>query len=560
MTVAPDRTETRDPGPAGVPCRADGVELLGELDGSGFKETPYLARRGDGQTIQLTELLYKVLEEIDGTRDLDAVADAVSERIGKQAAAEDIAFLVDEKLRPLGLLCGDDGKQPDVEKPNPLLALRFRVVISNPNVTRRLTAPLAALFWPPIVVAVVLAFAAMTGWLLFGHGLAGSARDLLYQPVLLIAVFVLTAVSAGFHELGHAAACRYGGATPGTMGAGLYLVWPAFYTDVTDSYRLDKVGRLRTDLGGLYFNMLFALGTFGMWAATGWDALLLMVPLQLLQMVHQLLPFVRLDGYLILSDLTGVPDLFARIKPTLQGLVPGRDSDDRVNAMKPWVRVVVTAWVLAVIPVLLLGLVLLAMTLPRLAATAWDSAGLQWQSVTGDGDVWTRIAAVLSLFALALPVLSSAYLLGRLAVRIARHRVGRLALVPIAAALAWLWWPNGEYRPIQPRERGTVLDSVRAATELPSGRPGLTAERAHELDGAPFRSDQPVEPDEGEPATTTTSTTSTTVAAEDDSSTTTTEPAGSATTGAPTSTSTSTSTSTTSTTAPSSTATSEAQP
>ena len=560
MTVAPDRTETRDRSTAAVPCRADGVELLGELDGSGFKETPYLARRGDGQTIQLTELLYKVLEEIDGSRDLDAVADAVSDRIGKQAAADDIAFLVEEKLHPLGLLCGPDGTQPEVDKPNPLLALRLRVVISNPEVTRRLTAPLAALFWPPIVVAVVAAFAGVTGWLLFAHGLAGSTRELLYEPVLLVVMFVLTAASAGFHELGHAAASRYGGATPGAMGAGLYLVWPAFYTDVTDSYRLDKVGRLRTDLGGLYFNMLFALATFGVWGLTGWDALLVMIPLQLLQMAHQLLPFVRLDGYLILSDLTGVPDLFARIKPTLRSMLPGREGDERTHALKRWVRVVVTVWVLAVIPVLLLGLVMMAMTLPRLAATAWDSAGLQWQSVTGDGDVWTRIAAVLSLFALALPVLSSAYLLGRLAVRVARHRVGRFALVPIAAALAWLWWPNGEYRPIQPRERGTVLDSVRAATELPSGRPSLTVERAQELDGAPFRSDQPVEPDEGEPATTTTSTTSTTVAAEDDSSTTTTEPSASATTGAPTSTSTSTSTSTTSTTAPSSTTTSEAQP
>ena len=554
MTVAPDRTETRDP--AGVPCRADGVELLGELDGSGFKETPYLARRGDGQTIQLTELLYHVLEQIDGERDLDGVADAVSEQIGKRAAPDDIAFLVGEKLRPLGLLCGDDGSQPEVEKPNPLLALRFRVVISNPNVTRRLTAPFAALFWPPIVVAVVAAFAAMTGWLLFGHGLAGSAREMLYQPALLVVLFVLTAASAGFHEFGHAAACRYGGATPGAMGAGLYLVWPAFYTDVTDSYRLSKGGRLRTDLGGLYFNMVFALGTFGVWAATGWDALLLMVPLQLLQMTHQLLPFVRLDGYLILADLTGVPDLFARIKPTLLSLVPGRGGDDRVHAMKRWVRVVVTVWVLAVIPVLLFGLVMMALTLPRLAATAWDSAGLQWETLTAGGDVLTRAAAVLSLLALALPVLSSVYLLTRLALRLARNRYGRLAIVPLAIGLAWLWWPNGEYRPIQPRERGTVSDSVRAASQLPTGRPGLTQERADDLDGAPFQSDQPVEPDEGAPVTTT-STTSTTVATDEPAvTTTTTDAPRTTTTDAPTTTSSTTSTTSTTTT----TTTTEAQP
>ena len=49
------------------------------------------------------------------------------------------------------------------------------------------------------------------------------------------------------------------------MGAGLYLVWPAFYTDVTDSYRLDRGGRIRTDLGGLYFNAIVVVLTFGWW-------------------------------------------------------------------------------------------------------------------------------------------------------------------------------------------------------------------------------------------------------------------------------------------------------
>ena len=42
----------------------------------------------------------------------------------------------------------------------------------------------------------------------------------------------------------------------GRSASGLYLVYPAFYTDVTDSYRLDRAGRVRTDLGGVYFNVL----------------------------------------------------------------------------------------------------------------------------------------------------------------------------------------------------------------------------------------------------------------------------------------------------------------
>ena len=150
-------------------------------------------------------------------------------------------------------------------------------------------------------------------------------------------------MSAGFHEFGHAAACRYGGATPGAMGTGLYLVWPAFYTDVTDSYRLGRGGRLRVDLGGLYFNAIVAVAMFGVWAVTGWDALLLVIATQLLQMVRQLAPMVRFDGYHLLADLTGVPDLYPRIKPTLRGLLPRHWGDPQATALKPWARAVVTA-------------------------------------------------------------------------------------------------------------------------------------------------------------------------------------------------------------------------
>ena len=124
------------------------------------------------------------------------------------------------------------------------------------------------LFHPLVVIPFVLAFAVTSGWVLFREGLAAATRDAFTEPGLFLLVFAVTALSAGFHEFGHAAACRYGGATPGAMGAGLYLVWPAFYTEVGDSYRLGRAGRVRVDLGGLYFNALFAVAMFGVWAVT----------------------------------------------------------------------------------------------------------------------------------------------------------------------------------------------------------------------------------------------------------------------------------------------------
>ena len=177
------------------------------------------------------------------------------------------------------------------------------------------------------MAAVTVAFLATCWWVLMVKGLASATHEAFANPGPAAADPAVTVLSAGFHEFGHAAAARRGGATPGAMGTGLYLIWPAFFTDVTDSYRLGRGGRLRTDLGGLYFNAIVAVAIMGIWWATGFDALLLVVVTQLLQMVRQLLPLVRFDGYHILADATGVPDLFQRIRPTLLGLLPWRRKD-----------------------------------------------------------------------------------------------------------------------------------------------------------------------------------------------------------------------------------------
>ena len=286
--------------------------------------------------------------------------------------------------------------------------MRLRWVVSDPAVTRRLTAPFAALFAPVVVALVLTAFAAISTWVLFTKGLGSATHQAFDQPLLLLLVFAITVFSAGFHEFGHASACRYGGATPGAMGTGLYLVWPAFYTDVTDSYRLGRGGRLRVDLGGLYFNAIVAVAMFGVWAATRWDALLLILATQLLQMVRQLAPMVRFDGYHVLADLTGVPDLYARMGPTLRSLLPGRGDDPRATALKPWARAVVTAWVLVIVPLLLFTLVLMVLALPRVLATAWGSLGNQAHALTVDwagGDVAGVAVRLLAIVAISLPVL-----------------------------------------------------------------------------------------------------------------------------------------------------------
>lgn len=470
---------------ARVPTRAPGVELLGEQPDSGYTETRCAVRRVDGQVIQVTSLLYRLLEAVDGRRGLAELAHELSRSCGKEVAPEDVDFLLAEKLVPLGLVCGPDRAAVPAGKPLPLLALRWKVVVADPEATRRLTAPFAVLFRPSIVVPVLAAFAVSAWWVLFRQGVASGVRQAFDSPGLLLAAFALILVSAGWHEFGHAAACRAAGATPGAMGAGLYMVWPAFYTDVDDSRRLGRGGRLVVDLGGLYFNAVAAVAFTAVWLVVRADALLLVVAAQFLLMVRQLAPVIRADGYHILSDLVGVPDLFQHMKPTLVGMLPANWG--KPQPLRPAARWVVRAWVLIVVPLLLWLFVLAVLLLPRLVATAWTGVsehGGALVSRSADGDPVGAVAALLKAASLVLPVAATTYMVTRVVRRSVRRvwsstdgrPVARSALSVVAAAVivfvALAWWPAGQYKPVSADENLTVTNllNVRDVHE-PAFRP-----------------------------------------------------------------------------------------
>jgi putative peptide zinc metalloprotease protein len=503
---------------------------VGEFQESGYKEAPYIARLENGQMVQLPALLYGVVEEIDGRRGYPELAQQLSSKLQRELAAEDVQYLVEEKLRPLGVIAEPDGQPPpQQEKVDPLLALKFRAALVPKSVSRALTTIFLPFYYPVSIALVLGALVAVDIWFFFFHGVAQPLRELAYNPILLLMVLGLVVLATALHEIGHATALRYGGGEPGVMGAGIYLVWPAFYTDVTDSYRLDRKGRLRVDLGGIYFNGLFILLTAAAYAVTRFEPLLVLIIVQHMQIVQQLLPFLRLDGYYILSDLTGVPDLFARIKPTLKSAMPGQETEQAVDELKPWVRRVTLGWVVFLIPVLLLMFGMMLFNAPRVVATAWDSLGVQWDRI-GTGGAADVSMGVVQSAALVLPLAGMALATGRIGGRVAggawrwsdeaplRRSLVVATAVAIVAVGAYVLYPNGEYQPIQAGERGTIQGGVKQLRSVPSGRPALTPEREEQLGGAPTvrsgkaplpspTSDEPAEPASTTPTATTESAT-----------------------------------------------------
>src|SRR5215210_9414063 len=202
---------------------AEGIELVGEYKDSGFKTPPWIVRRADGQVVQLPRLLYLIAEQADGRRSHDEIGAHVSEATQRGVDAGAVGQLA-ENLRALGVLAAPDGSSPPVQKLDPLLALKFKTAVVPERLTRALTTIFRPLFLPPVVVAVVLGLVALDVWLFAIHGITPGIRQVLYSPALLLVLLGGIALATAFHEIGHATACRYGGARPGAMGVGIYVV------------------------------------------------------------------------------------------------------------------------------------------------------------------------------------------------------------------------------------------------------------------------------------------------------------------------------------------------
>jgi putative peptide zinc metalloprotease protein len=468
---APSGAVKPEPRPAGGdpavwPRLLAGTELIGQAAGSGLREAPYLVRRCDGQIVQLSGLLHEIASCMDG-RDLAAIAESVSTRVDLRISPSQVAYVAEQKLFPLGLIAQRDGSAPVLERRTALLALKFRAGLVPPRVVNALAVSLQPLFWPPVVIATLAALVLGDVWLGTSHGIAAGLGTVIDTPVLGLALLAMTMLSLVFHECGHAAACRYGGARAGRIGVGIYLVWPAFFTDVTDSYRLSKTGRLRTDLGGVYFNALFALIAAATYFATGYKPLLVLVVTQQILILDQFIPWMRLDGYHIVSDLVGVSDLFARIRPVLASFLPGRRPGPRVTELKTWARAAVTIWVLTTVVALTGMAVLVVVNASGYVTRAWYSLILQIDWI-GQGDRIGSVVDVMSgtigAFMLVLPIvgfsLTFLRLCGGLGSSLAvRHARSALTLASPAAESA----PPATPEEVIPAPPATLLLARRRA-------------------------------------------------------------------------------------------------
>jgi putative peptide zinc metalloprotease protein len=120
------------------------------------------------------------------------------------------------------------------------------------------------------------------------------------------------------HELGHAVtAKRYGCKVP-TMGLAFLVMWPVAYTDTNDVWRLtSRQQRLHVAAAGILTELIIAA-----WATLAWAllpsgqlqsmAFMLAATTWISSVAINASPFMRFDGYFLLADWLGMPNLHSR--------------------------------------------------------------------------------------------------------------------------------------------------------------------------------------------------------------------------------------------------------
>jgi len=289
---------------------------------------------GQSRRMIISPKLADLLRELKQDKSLDEIARSLSESWGKPIGSDDLRFIVEQQMIPRGLAY-PRGEAPadartanrSIQQPKSPILLRmlqgrFRWRLLNPRTVRKLCSPLAV-FYEPLSVALALLLIVASRYLLykdydshFFNQVVGRSTPTEY----LISLGLLIGVVL-FHEFGHAAAQIRFGLRTGPIGFQLYHYIPAFFADVSNSWKLKPRQRIAVDIGGIYFQSMMASIFYLIYLKTDFVPLLAAVIASDTLCVISINPFLRFDGYWLLTDALAVPNLREQAERQFAGLL-----------------------------------------------------------------------------------------------------------------------------------------------------------------------------------------------------------------------------------------------
>jgi putative peptide zinc metalloprotease protein len=194
--------------------------------------------------------------------------------------------------------------------------LFMRVPLLKPGPFLKRTLPIANLFFNRRSLLILLLLSLLAAYLITQQWTSFS-HSFLYvvTPEGMLTTAIMLTLAKLIHELGHAfAACHYGCRVP-SMGIALMMGFPVLWTDVTDAWRLPhRQHRLIIDAAGMFAELILAALATLLWTLLPDGSLrsgvyVLASSTWLVTLAINLNPFMRFDGYYLLTDLLDIANL-----------------------------------------------------------------------------------------------------------------------------------------------------------------------------------------------------------------------------------------------------------
>lgn len=401
----------------------------------------YRIELADGRHFQINEMLFELLQLLRQPVRLDVL----KQRFVKEATSQPENAVSPEEIEAIssqlvaqGILI-QNGIEPmrsaSKQESSTLLALHYRRDLFSARTLAPFVRPFQLFFSRPlaIVLAILIGVAHF-----FTYIQVGLPPDIDMNAVNWPLFYVVILASILVHELGHLAACQRWGCPHGPLGIGLYFFNPVFYVDVTSAWRLQRWQRAVVDLAGVYLqwvaSILFAL----LWNTTNDTTWLLAFVATDFFVISNLSPFIKLDGYWLLSDLSGIANLHTRVgdilgyfSKQLLAIIGIRASTKVVSPFLQWskgARWTIGVYVvlsLVIWPLTIFGMVPLIMQMVLTYPALWQEMMMGLPTALAQGDYAMLGQQLSSLFLPTLMILNVLMLLRPL---IRKGRTRNLAL------------------------------------------------------------------------------------------------------------------------------------
>lgn len=184
--------------------------------------------------------------------------------------------------------------------------LLFEKILIPEKTAGKISQLISFLFYPPLF------------WFAFTSLILFSVYNIFFDvntnnngnfSVSIIYTFALYFVTIIFHEFGHVAACRRFTGKNGGIGFGIYILYPVFYSNISAVWHATKQQKVIANLAGIYMQLWYVPLFYIFGHSTGNTFFTDFSKVMVFMCFMQILPFIRSDGYWLLSDLTGVPNL-----------------------------------------------------------------------------------------------------------------------------------------------------------------------------------------------------------------------------------------------------------